>query len=316
MPTAADEGYAPSESPVRVVADARLAVGPGVLPLYLSHDWSRPLPAIDRAVIVLHGRRRDADTYLQAAETAAAGAGSAADGSLLIVPQFLAVGDVRHHGLPPDMLHWTLESWMGGEPAEGPAPLSSFEALDAILARLSDPALFPNLRTVVVAGHSGGGQVAQRYAVLGLGGDLLQAAGLKVRYVVANPSSYVYFGPDRPGPIADCAGFDRWKYGMNGLPPYAGSAAPVVLEAAYVGREVVYLWGGGDVDPEQPALDRSCAGMTQGPHRLARGKAYLAHLKARHPDLAHTAAIVPGVGHDGAAMFGSAAGLAALFDKQ
>jgi hypothetical protein len=323
MLVAADEGYAPGESPVRVIADARLPVGTGVLPLYLSQDWDVPLPAVTRAVIVLHGRRRDADTYYAAAQNAADAAGSAARGSLLIVPQFLAGVDVRHHRLPPDMLHWTLESWMGGEPAEAPAPISSFDALDAILARLMDRAGFPNLRSVVVAGHSGGGQVAHRYAVLGRGGDRLQAVGLAVRYVVANPSSYVYFNPERPTldggfarfPAARCPGFDAWKYGMNGLPPYAGAAAPAALEAPFAGRQVVYLWGGGDTDRDQPALDRSCAAAAQGPHRLARGQAYFAYLKARHPDLAHRAAVVPGVGHDGGAMFRSAPGLAALFDK-
>lgn len=324
MLVAADEGLAPSDSAVRVVADARLAIGPGVLPLYLSQDWEQPLPGVTRAVIMLHGRRRDADTYRHAAENAARAAGAAASGSLLIVPQFLASLDVRHHRLPPETLCWTLESWMGGEPAEAPAPLSSFDALDAILARLGDRARFPALKTVVVAGHSGGGQVAQRYAVLGRGGDRAQASGLAVRYVVANPSSYVYFSPDRPLPdggfapfqSSRCPGFDRWKYGMTGLPPYAGTAAPAALEAAYAVRQVAYLWGGDDTDLDQPALDRSCPAAAQGPHRLARGEAYFAYLEARHPDLTHTAAVVPGVGHDGDAMFSAAAGLAALFDKR
>jgi len=323
MLVAADEGVAPSESPVRVVAEARLSVGTGVLPLYLSHDWGSVLPGVTRAVIVLHGRRRDADTYRRAAENAAAAAGTAAQGSLLIVPQFLAGPDVLQHRLAPEMLHWTLEGWMGGDPALAPVPASSFEALDAILDRLMHRVKFPNLSSIVVAGHSGGGQVAQRYAVLGRGGDRAEAAGLAMRYVVANPSSYVYFSADRPQPdgsfapfpAALCPGFDDWKYGMNGLPAYAGSAAAAALEAAFVRRRVIYLWGGDDTDRDQPALDKSCAAAAQGPHRLARGQAYFAYLRARHPDLVHTAAVVPGVGHDGDAMFSSPAGLAALFDK-
>ena len=187
----ANEGHAPSERPVPVVADARLPVGPGVLPLYLSQDWTAALPGISRAIILLHGRRRDADTYRAVAENAARAAGAAAQGSLLIVPQFLASPDRRQHRLPPDLLQWSLEGWMGGEPAEAPAPISSFEALDAILARLADRVRFPALRNIVVAGHSGGGQVAQRYAVLGRGGDRLPAAGLSMRYVVAHPSTDV-----------------------------------------------------------------------------------------------------------------------------
>jgi hypothetical protein len=229
------------------------------------------------------------------------------------VPQFLTGIDVVPHALPDAVLRWSLEGWMAGAPAEGPLPASSFEALDAILARLADRALFPALRRIVLAGHSGGAQVVQRYAVIGRGAAWLETAGMALRYVVANPSSYVYFSADRPVRVADCPEVDRWKYGMTDLPPYAGAADPVSLEAAYARRALVYLWGAEDRDVAQPALDRSCAAAAQGPHRLARGQAYFAYLQARHPDLAHRAALVPGVGHDGDGMFRSAAGLAALF---
>jgi hypothetical protein len=50
----------PNPRPVKVVADQRLLVatasGQGVLPLYLSRDWDRPLPDITRAVLVVHRR--------------------------------------------------------------------------------------------------------------------------------------------------------------------------------------------------------------------------------------------------------------------
>ncbi len=310
MSDAADEGRAPNQRPVDIVAEGRLALGAGLLPLFLSQDWSAPLPGISRAVILLHGRRRDAETYRQILARAAEGSAD----SLLIVPQFLAGIDIRHHGLPEPVLRWSVEGWMGGEPAEGPVPASSFEALDAILAHLNDRSNFPALRRVVLAGHSAGAQLVQRYAVIGRGEAALEAAGRTLRQVVANPSSYLYFNADRPFPVGDCPDFDRWKYGMTDLPPYAGAVSTAALEAAYARREVIYLWGGEDSDTEQPALDRSCAALAQGPHRLARGQAYFAYLQARHADLAHRAVIVPGVGHDGAAMFCSALARAALFD--
>ena len=305
---AEEEGRAPSHGPVRQVATARLPVGDGALPLFLSQDWAAALPEIGRAVILLHGRRRDADIYRRILQRAAHKAGAAASGSLLIVPQFLAETDVRRHGLPDAVLRWSLEGWMGGEPAEGPVPASSFDAVDAILERLNDRTNFPALRRIVLAGHSGGAQLVQRYAVLGKA-----AAGRMLRYVVANPSSYVYFSPDRPYPVEACADFDRWKYGMTDLPPYAGTVQVAALEAAYARCDVTYLWGGEDNDAAQPALDRSCAAAAQGPHRLARGQAYFAYLNARHPRLMHRAAVVPGVGHDADGMFRSAAGLTALF---
>jgi pimeloyl-ACP methyl ester carboxylesterase len=92
---------------------------------------------------------------------------------------------------------WTLRGWIGGGAAVGPAPIGSFEALDAMLAMLADRKRFPALTRVVVAGHSGGGQVVQRYAVVGEGPAALAAVGVDVRYVVANPSSYLYFDASR-----------------------------------------------------------------------------------------------------------------------
>ena len=54
---AADE-VAPHHRPVKEIADSRMAVGDqGTLPLYVSADWSKPLPDISRAVLVLQDRK-------------------------------------------------------------------------------------------------------------------------------------------------------------------------------------------------------------------------------------------------------------------
>lgn len=323
-PRAADEDGA-NRRPVRVVADQRMTVataaGQGVLPLYLSRDWERPLPDVTRAVLVIHGRLRNADVYWRSAKAAAAAAGPAAGTTLLIVPQFLASIDIGARALNPDTLHWSQEGWMGGEPAQGPAPLSSFDALDAIVARLVDRARFPNLREIVVAGHSGGAQVVQRYAVLNHSGAALAQAGTALRYVVANPSSYAYFDALRPEaggfapyPATECPGFNDWKYGLQKLPPYAPGVPDIALEARYASRRVIYLLGQDDTNPNHPALDKTCMAEAQGPYRLARGRAYVAYLRGRHVQSLNQALVeVPGVGHDGDAMLTSPGGLAALF---
>ncbi len=117
------------------------------------------------------------------------GSGRRHGGHLVIAPQFLNETDVQRHRLPDTLLRWQGNAWMGGEPALGPQPLSSFAVFDALLARLAERRLLPNLQEVVIAGHSGGGQVVQRYAVLGQGEQALAAQGIRLRYVVANPSS-------------------------------------------------------------------------------------------------------------------------------
>jgi pimeloyl-ACP methyl ester carboxylesterase len=314
---AADE-IAPNHRPVKQIADARIAVGDrGILPLYLSADWSAPLPQISRAVLVLHGRLRDADVYFRSAKTAQAAAGAAGQAAIMIVPQFLAEIDVEAYHLPGDTLRWSLEGWEGGDAALAPTPASSFDALDAILARLADRRLFPHLTEVVVAGHSGGAQVVQRYAIAGKGEAALTRAGIGVRYVVANPSSYAYFDDQRPMPAiaAACPGYNAWKYGMDARPAYLAEPTISALEHTYVARRVIYLLGTQDTNPDHPALDKSCMAEAEGAYRYQRGHAYAAVMQARDAGTPHhTLWDVQGVGHDGDKMLTSPCGLKALFD--
>lgn len=310
-----------NEQPVSAVGNEWMRVstprGTGVVPFYRSLE-ERDAANVSRIVILLHGRLRDADAYLLSAQNALAAAQTDPARTLLLVPQFLATADIGAHGLPADTLHWEWTSWMGGDDALGPAPISSFDVLDAFIEQFADRARYPALRDVVIAGHSGGAQVAHRYAIVGAGGN---APDVHCRYVIANPSSYVYFDsmrPDaegvfRPADMHKCPGVDDWKYGIQKAPRYVESAHFETLEQRYAAADVIYLLGQKDCDPRHDALDLSCAAAAQGPHRLARGRSYFAYLKARHPALAHQCWEVPDVGHNGAAMLGSREGVRALF---
>ena len=291
------------------VAEVLAAVVPGIRIEHL-RVASRPGHAHP---VVVHGLGRNATGYFAALQRARAAAGVPA---LLIAPHFLATTDAGGD----DLLRWRSGDWMGGLPARGPVPVSAFDVLDALLARLSDRTRFPALTDIVLIGHSAGAQLVQRYAAVGHGAG----AGLHVRYVVANPSSYLWFSPDRPDAngqpaafagAAACPTYNHWKFGLaGGLPPYVKDD-PATLEVRYVGREIVYLLGAEDIDPHQRDLDRSCGGEAQGPYRLARGHAFQAMLQARHGALAtQIVHEVPGVAHAGAGMLNSACGVAAMFD--
>jgi hypothetical protein len=324
-----DDDDVESERPVPVsaVAGGRIEIttpsGRGTLAIGASRDLERPQPDATRVVVVIHGWHRAALSSLRSAETALATLGSAGGRTLLIAPQFLADLDMPTHRLPADLLRWTTESWESGGDALGPAPVSSFEVLDALLARLADRARFPALVEVVIAGHSGGGQIVQRYAIVGHGDAVLAARGVRVRYVVANPSSYAYFSAERPdghggfAPFANvvaCPHFDRWKFGMHDLPRYAGRAAIASLEQAYVGREITFLLGTADANARDPGMDRGCAAEAQGPYRHARGMAFAAYMQQRHPSgLRQHVVDVPNVGHSARAMFNAPCGIAVLF---
>lgn len=294
------------EHGVNTVAEGRLQLKGGSMVVGVSP----PPTSIQRVLIILHGRLRNADTYLHSAEKAAGQAGQLAT-TLIIAPQFLNEQDVAHHQLPNDLLRWQGNDWMAGGLSTGPNPVSSYQVLDDIVARVSDRQQFPDVKEIVIAGHSGGAQVVQRYALLAHG-----QYRIAPRFVIANPSSYAYFDAQRPMAFdpGGCPGFNHWKYGLHNLPAYAAGKTAAQLEENYIKRDITYLLGQQDVDPEHPALDKSCEAQTQGPYRLLRGHFFFDYLTRRHPEGLNQRLIeVPGVGHDGDGMFNSAEGLKALF---
>ena len=307
-----------AEHGVKELSPDHLKVGPAELSVGLSQDWNHPQPNVQRALIVIHGRLRNAQTYLHSAEQAATQAGQLST-TLIIAPQFLNESDGGRHALQGNVLRWHANDWMAGEPAVSPTPVSSYAALDQILQRLGDRKRFPDLREVVIAGHSGGAQVVQRYALTTEADKSLESEGIKVRYVIANPSSYAYFNAQRPVAGFDpatCPGFNTWKYGLKDLPAYAKGQKPASLEQAYTRRDITYLLGAQDTDPNQPALDKSCEAEAQGAYRLIRGHNYFDYLSQRHPQgLNQRLVEVPGVGHNGDQMFTSPEGQKALFGK-
>jgi pimeloyl-ACP methyl ester carboxylesterase len=304
-----------------VIADQRLTVtttaGSGLLPLFLSADWTMRREEVTRVVVIFHGAGRDAIGYFDTAKKARELAGEQGVGAMIIAPHFLEREDLKTNP-PPDekgLLRWEPDGWKHGWPAMLPAPLSSFEAIDAIVDRLADRTIFPNLTQVVLAGHSAGGQILQRYAIVGPGAPKLTALGIHVRYVVANPSSYAYFSKDRPVPSKWCWEVNNWGYGMNKRPPYAAKGTSADFERAYVGRDIVYLLGAQDIYPSGEDIDTTCAAKAQGSCRLFRGHAYFAYMQRRNPGITHRLHEVPGAGHSAGQMFRSPCGVAVLFDR-
>jgi pimeloyl-ACP methyl ester carboxylesterase len=268
-------------------------------------------PTATRAIVVVHGVLRDADYYYDTGRLAASAA-HVLSTTLVIAPQFVERGELAGHDVSPKTLWWS-ELWPGGSDAISPAAISTYDVFDAMLARLSDRRRFPAMREIVIVGHSAGGQIVQRYAVVGKARELNPGARVPVRLVVANPSSYFYFTNWRPVPQAHCADFDRWRYGLDGAPRYVkGTAAQ--LEARYVARRVTYLMGTADTNPKEDDLDRTCGGEAQGPYRFARATYYIEYINQRHPQGTNQDfAFVLGVPHDNRRMFTSACGLGVIF---
>lgn len=289
---------------------------------YATHPLDRPQPNITRAVINIHGGARRASNYFEAV-VHGAGIAGVADSCLVLSPQFRLAEDKP----ATSELWWDNDGdWKVGLDSTRRLAhrVSSFAIADLLLAQLSNRQRFPHLQTVVLMGHSSGGQFTQRYAVSSAAPDRLPA-GMRMRFVVANPSSYFYFRPERvrPGtryefwvPPSDAkkTKYHAYKHGPLEPPPYFRDADWDAWAARYRQRDVIYLHGTEDVDTMHSGLDTSPGGLAQGPNRLERGRNFLAYLHAFHAPHNHVLLEVPGVGHEGYRMFSSAAGIRAVFD--
>jgi hypothetical protein len=306
------------------------------IPVYASRRLDAPaaLRAVQRIVIVVHDERREAEPPYDAVTALYAGQAEREADTLTIAPRFPGTVDAGFGGMPA----WRRAGWMDGLPSVSapgrPAPVGAYQVLDDLLRELTAPGRLPALHAIVLAGHGGGGQMVQRYAVLNPLDESLRAAGLALTYVVANADSYLYLSPERPTPNGRgyaryergiCPTYDQYRYGLDNLPAaldaYEGKLDRARLAARYAQRHVVYLLGGADNNPEDPGLDKGCGAEAQGATRLARGLGYWGHETARPPArgaparasrAAHQGFVAVGVGHDEADLYGSACGAQAL----
>lgn len=298
------------------------------MPVYANRDLTKDdLRGIKQVLIVIHGVKRDADQYFETAAALVADDPARAGDTLVLAPRFSGSIDSGFAG----MAAWRKASWEDGQEsvqaAGRPAPVASFQVLDDLLRSLNDRKRLPSLTGLVLAGHSAGAQLVHRYAVLNNLDGALRRDGLTLRYVIANPSSYLYLTNERPRADGKgyapyergiCPTYNQYKYGTDKLPAYARETDDATLFVRYAARDVVYLLGGADNNPEHRLLDKACGAEAQGATRLARGTGYvqyehvLAARGGKPVNLRHTAFEVGGVGHDGRRMFGSICGVRAL----
>lgn len=80
--------------------------------------------------------------------------------------------------------------------------------LDSLIKRFSDPSEFPNVNTIVVSGHSMGGQMVHRYAMLGLA----QPTNPKVQisFAIMNPGSLLWVDEARPRSVKECPDYNDY----------------------------------------------------------------------------------------------------------
>lgn len=321
------------------------------LGFYASHPINTDHAAFNAALIVIHGHSHDAAKTFNAA--IAASAVNRLSTTLVIAPLF-QVNDTNakkcrseeQQSAQANDFVWTCASWMEGGSSQNDPDLTSFKAIDQLVEKIIER--YPTIRTVTIAGFSAGAQTVQHY----IGFSALKAQSYSVRYVIADPGTWLYFDDARPQPmIADrrvtwpecdadglsgfgkctvqivassemmrnCPNYNQWKYGIEALPTillqqHTANAARI----AYQGADITYIEAALDSDSRKKAsykvLDKSCGAALQGPFRLHRGLAYALYdqQKLRSPHH-RMMKIVPDCGHDVGCIFQSESGRQALF---
>jgi pimeloyl-ACP methyl ester carboxylesterase len=317
-----------------------LGGGPSRSLIYRSHSLDTRNETIRRALIMVHGTNRNADHYFTTATTAAF-LGRALDDTVVVSPRIASAEGSCHDALDSNEVSWscTGDSWRSGGSAPKNPDLTSFDFVDAILRKLANKSTFPNLRAIVVAGHSAGGQFVSRYEMANRVHDTL---GVPVTYVVANPSSYAWPDATRPlatddaaaenakggwsietphtkfsyGPFeaAACANYDRWPAGFqNRTSGYTAKMSDDQLKKQLVSRPTTYLLGQVDTLP-LGGFDSSCPAMAQGATRRARGEAFVKYINERM-GAKQAIQIVPECGHNDRCVYTTDAVLPVIFPK-
>lgn len=320
------------------VSDVTMTLHPGgqalKVPYYANRTLGTTYPEVTRAILVINGTLRNADVYYQAVVQAGELSGGADSSTFIIAPQYLTEADLQAHDLSADYAFWAYMGWRKGDMSLNtvhhprPSRLSSFAVADTILYRLVTHC--PNLQQIVVAGHSAGGQFSNLYAAgTNIPSWITSTYHVPMRWVVGNPSCYIYFNEERwvqgtsyqfAVPAADvpveCPTYNDYKYGVLNPNDYMSIGADS-LRSHYSHREVAYLLGELDTNPNDYYLDRGCEAALQGDYRLERGTVYWNYLNHYFGpgiwDL-QALAVIPGVGHDETGIFTSVCGRYYLFD--
>lgn len=334
-----------------------LGGGPARSLIYRTYSLDTKNEAITGALVMIHGAGRDADNYFRTAVAAAFLAG-ALDSTIVISPRFAsnsgstgpgAGGGGCRDALAPNEVNWPCggDSWRSGGVSTSNKDLTSFDFADEILRKLARKEIFPNLKSIVVAGHSAGGQFANRYEMANQVHDKL---GVPVTYVVSNPSSYAYLDDTRPGDAAysvsarapgyvpattageggnaapgaslfrsmrdgrGCTTYDQWPYGLKNRTGYTSKLSDDQLKKQLAARPVIYLVGELDILP-LGGFDGSCPAMAQGPTRLARGEAFGKYVNEKF-GAHHTTTVVPLCGHNARCMFTAEIALPLIFPQK
>ncbi|CAJ2510406.1 Uu.00g051090.m01.CDS01 [Anthostomella pinea] len=310
----------------------------------LNTTLGRPVNTdIKRAIIVIHGALDDPWNYHSAMIQAlqmVTNDDISPDTVAITAPYFPNDGDAGG-GFPYDpsgttpaekypspALAWYFDNWSGGAHNQYPPntkTVSSFDVLDQIVQWYGNKAMFPNINQIIIAGHSMGGQMAQRYAAIGKTGAQLGIT-TPVSYWIGDPNSFVWFATDRPESTGKCAAFDNYREGFTNYSAYGTpQSTAMTYNSALVaaGRDAILAnfqsrtiaYARATLDKGDYNKDNSCSFYTTGADRNERFFEFIKRFPTTCPDPAGACKTVDIVvaKHDAPSLFQAPSGLTRLF---
>ncbi|KAJ1017975.1 hypothetical protein NDA13_006583 [Ustilago tritici] len=313
------------------------AVAPGaVMPFYQTRAYDAS--KVKRAIMVMPGKPRDCWKYTSLVQnaldvyatnphivssnpdgSASNGARTSADQVLITGPCWMNADDGQAGAILQGELYWHRTQWQSGMASRGPGDtrISSYQVMDAFIDTLFDKTQFPSLETVVIAGHSIGAHMVQRYATL----KAISANDANISYWIGDPGSYAWLTSDRPNTSnTSCrADYDDWAYGLgdSGVPPYARDRVRTQKQAllqTYANRNIHYNLA--LLDNGQG--DTSCEASYQGANHLVRGCKFielLVRMNGGKLPATQTANFMPNVSHQDYSMLSYNISLYRLFEE-
>ena len=287
------------------------------IPIVTSHPLDKNNNETEYLVIMIHGAGLNAENSFETAQKLIEALKIPKDRFLVLAPQIIEGVKLDEKGL----LFWDRRWRSGGMSLstglnKDLPKLSSFEVLDRLIDVVTKQN--PNMRRIIILGHSAGGQFVVRYAAINSRHEFLEQQGVSIRYVVANPSSYPYLNETRyklnsKGEIqeipreefVDCPSYNKYKYGLEDLYGYAENLPPHIVRTRLLTRPVMFVLGMADIDRGW-SLDKSCEGDAQGKNRYERGllyKHHLGHFVKTSLESQHIWLEIPEVGHDATEIF-------------
>ena len=197
--------------------------------------------------------------------------------TLIVSPQFIS-SSLLQTPKKANFLFWDNAPFLGSSNARyfnNKVKISAYEILDSLIDEIYKSGNFPKLQNIVIFGHSAGGQFVNRYCAY----SRFNKSGLKVRYIVMAPSSYLYFNKQRAIkgirnrfkiPKVEAKIYNNWGYGLDKLYQVhrRNRVTAFMMLNQYAKSEVIYLVGSKDNNPNGSTLSKTTASMWQGKNRV------------------------------------------------